>query len=181
MSDQELGKKMVEEEELYLFLDAYQYVTGQRLTPVGRSERPDFICKRPDGTLVGVELTTVMRDPESASWDRIMNGQEFADPADTNDAIWATAEHKSWKLRAGNWHHANDTVLVLQVMDCPLSDLHHYLEDGNSPDDYTDLGFSEVWVADHSELDAYGVIELFGLYPDRWWGYHERERGKPYG
>ena len=181
MSDQELGKKMVEKEELYLFLEAYQDATCETLTSLRASERPDFVCQRSEGTLVGVELTKVMRDPESGSWDSIMNGQEFRDGADANDGIWATAEYKSRKLKAGNWQYVDNTILVLQVMDCPLADLHHYLEDASSPDDYANLGFSEVWVGDYSEVDAYGVIELFGLYPEQWWGYHARWRGKPYG
>ena len=29
-------------------------------------------------------------------------------------------------------------------------------------------------------LFAYNRIVLFGLYPEQWWGYHERDRGKPY-
>ena len=181
MSEQELGKKMVEEMTLHLFLEAHRHATGETLTSLGRSERPDFVCQRSDGTFVGLELTKLMRVPESASWDRIMNGQEFRDAADANDDIWAMAEYKSRKLKTGNWRYADNTILVLQVMDCPLSDLYHYLEDGSSPDDYADLGFSEVWVADYSEVAAYRVIELFGLYPARWWGYQKRWRDKPYG
>ena len=181
MSDQNLGKKMVEEEDLLLFLEAYEIVTGDQLERLATSERPDFVCIRTNGTLVGVELTKVMRDPESATWDRIMKYQEFRDAIDANDHIWPTAEYKSQKLKAGNWRHAENTILVLQVMDCPLSDLHRYLEDSTSPEDYADLGFAEIWVADYSELEAYGAIELFGLYPEEFFGYHELDRGKPYG
>jgi hypothetical protein len=172
---------MVEKEELRVFLEVYEVVTGDHLEHVATSERPDFVCMRPDGTLVGVELTKIMRDPESATWDKIMKYQEFRDAMDANDNIWSTAEYKSRKLKAGNWQHAENTILVLQVMDCPLSDLHRYLEDGSSPQDYADLGFVEIWVADYSELEAYGTIELFGLYPQEFWGYHELDRGKPYG
>jgi hypothetical protein len=191
MSDQEICKKSDEIEALHLFLEAYMDTTGKSLTLVECSERPDFICKRPDGTLVGVELTRVMRDPESTTCDLIMMRQDFRDAADASLAIWTTAEDKSRKLKAGNWCHADNTILVLQAMDCPLSEgnlplrsvsaLCWFLEDGSSPDDYADLGFSEVWVADYSELDAFRVIELFGLYPQRWWGYHQWHRGKPYG
>jgi hypothetical protein len=39
MSDQELGKKMVEEEELLPFLDAYKEVVGENLSyGFGRNE-----------------------------------------------------------------------------------------------------------------------------------------------
>jgi hypothetical protein len=167
MSDQELGKKIVEEEDLYLFFEAYADATGEVLTSIEASERPDFVCQRAEGTIIGVELTKIMRDPESALWDNVINKQEFRDNADANEAIYLAAEWKSRKQKIGNWQHPNNTILILQVMDCPLSNLHYYLEDGNSPDDYADLGFSEVWVADYSEIDAYSVIELFGLYPER--------------
>ncbi|OGW05404.1 MAG: hypothetical protein A2Z59_03695 [Nitrospinae bacterium RIFCSPLOWO2_02_39_17] len=72
MSDKELGKKMVERTELEYFLDAYKYATGQRLELVYSHEKPDFICNRPHGMLVGVELTQVMRDPRDALWDTII-------------------------------------------------------------------------------------------------------------
>jgi len=181
MSDQELGKKMVEEVELDLFIEAYEDATGEALILLSQSERPDFICQRPDGTIVGVELTRVMRDPGSATCDRIMRGQEFRDIVNASDHIWATAEIKSQKLKTGNWQYPNNAILVLQVMDCPLSDLYRYLEDSSLVEDYAGLGFAEIWVADHSEIDAYSAIELFGLYPEEWRGYHERDRGKPYG
>ena len=61
--------------------------TGESLAIIECSERPDFICKRPDGTLVGVELTRVMRDPESARCDLIMMRQEFRDATDAGCAI----------------------------------------------------------------------------------------------
>ena len=51
----------------------------------------------------------------------------------------------------------------------------------STPEELADLGFAEVWVADYSELDAYRSIEVFGLYPEKYWGYHKRDRGKPYG
>jgi hypothetical protein len=110
MSDYDRGKKMVEEEELRMFLEVYEAVTGDHLECVATSERPDFVCIRPDGTLVGVELTKVMRDPESATSDKIMKYQEFRDAMDAADSIWFTAEYKSRKLKAGNWQHAENTI-----------------------------------------------------------------------
>ena len=67
MFDKELGKKMVEEEELLYFLEAYENVVeGYLAQGIGRNERPDFICHRPDGSPVGVELVKIMRDPRDA-------------------------------------------------------------------------------------------------------------------
>ena len=54
MSDQYIGQKMVEEEDLASFLAAYEEVTGQALELVGSGESPDFICRRPTGEAVGV-------------------------------------------------------------------------------------------------------------------------------
>jgi hypothetical protein len=83
---------------------------------------------------------------------------------EANDYIWPMAEWKSKKLKAGNRDCSDNTILVLQIMDCPLSELHQYIEDSMSAEGYGDLGFSEIWVADYSELDAYRAIEVFGLY-----------------
>jgi hypothetical protein len=67
------------------------------------------------------------------------------------------------------------------VLALSLSQLTPYLED-LGPEEFTEHGFQEVLIADHSGLDAYGDVELFGLFPKTLWGYHERVyRGKPYG
>ncbi len=54
MSDKELGKKIVEKEDLDYFLHAYELVTGEELSSRPH-ERPDFICERPTGEEVGIE------------------------------------------------------------------------------------------------------------------------------
>jgi len=180
MSDYELGMKMVEEWHLELFREAYEVATGQRLTLVGLGERPDFICRRPNGRLVGIELTQVVRDPASATADSILRGREFADAYETSDRIYATIQQKERKRSTGQWRQRDRTVLVLTVMDCPLSELAPFL-DGLGPEDFGPHGFSEVFISDHSELDAYGAVELFGLHPRRLWGHFEWYRGKPYG
>jgi hypothetical protein len=61
-------------------------------------------------------------------------------------------------------------------MECPLGEFDSELEPPPDPH-----GFKEIWLADYSELEAYGNIELFCLHPDRLWGYYESVRGKPYG
>lgn len=181
MSEQEFGKKMVEGMDADLFFEAYEEATGEALGLIQGSERPDFICERPDGTAVGLELTKVMRSPLAAWWDRIQYEREFRDISDTCLAITEAAECKSIKLAAEPWRHRDNTILVLQVMDCPFPDLHGYLADALSPTDFGNMGFVEVWAADYSDLDMYGTVELFGLYPESAWGYRERDRGKPYG
>ncbi len=164
MSDQALGKKMVEEVDLDYFTEAYEHVTGRSLTIYRAGERPDFLCRTQRGWSVGVELTFV---PEA---DRVI----------LFDPIWAAADAKAEKKRRGNWSLPARTILVLQV-DVPLSELRRHLEQVVRTD--YDLGFMEVWVADYSDLDAYGTVELFGLRPRKWLGYHRRPNWytKPYG
>jgi hypothetical protein len=82
MSDQQVGKKIVEEHGLGFFLAAYEDATGERLEVLGSSERPDFLCRRENGDPVG-ELTSVSRDPESGVAHRILSNDEFADPDQT--------------------------------------------------------------------------------------------------
>jgi hypothetical protein len=171
MSDYELGMKMVEEEELYLFLEAYELVTGDKLQIASRRERPDFLCLRPSGRIVGVELTAVI--PQAGFWGDVR-------PSTALEALVDTIDRKDAKRRTGQWAQRGNTILVLQLQRCPLHDVASYLED-LGPQEFTGHGFREVLIADHSELDAYGAVELFGLFPRRLWGHHERDRGKPYG
>jgi hypothetical protein len=72
-------------------------------------------------------------------------------------------------------------MLVLQLVDGSLDVLRHLLDGMN--DEFEDHGFAEVWLADYSGLEAYGDIELFGLFPNQWWGHHQRPwpDRKPYG
>ncbi len=172
--------KMVEQEELYLFLDAYKVSLGRRLRIRLSGERPDFICARGNNRLVGVELTKVMRDPAAVIRGRIEDVREFARPNEIVEEIHWAIEKKEQKRRTGEWACRDSTVLVLQVMDCPLSDLAPFLE-GLGPSEFGPHGFAEIFIADHTELAAYGAVELFGLWPRRLWGYFERDRGKPYG
>ena len=101
-------------------------------------------------------------------------------PRTALESLADTIDRKDGKRRTGEWAQRGNTILVLQLHRCPLSDLVPYLEDVGRWE-FTGHGFREVVIADHSELDAYGAVELFGLFPRRLWGHHERYRGKPYG
>jgi len=182
MSDQNIGKKMVEENELEYFIDAYENVTGGKLVLLQIGEKPDFLCKRDDDTIVGIELTKIMRDPETAQADRILKRQYYMSDMDALDFIYEVVFKKAEKIAKDNWSTANNIILVLQVMDCQLSELRNIL-DCKLQKDFTSYDFTEIWIAYYTELDAYGDIELFGLYPVKWWGYHQRPNPhrKPYG
>jgi len=182
VSDQHVGKKMVEENDLEYFIDAYESVTREKLVVKCASEKPDFICERPDGTRVGVELTKVMRDPETALWERTFNHQEYMTNSSALDLVYGTVERKAEKMTKNKGIAISSIILVLQLMDCPLSELKSML-DSDLQNDFTSYRFLEIWIADYTGLDAYGDIELFGLSPLKWWGFHERRNPhrKPYG
>lgn len=181
MSDQQIGKKEVERSELYYFLDSYERATGDKFTELASGECPDFICARSNGEEVGVELVRVMRDPEEAQFDGIVNKKFQADPQETLDRIFDLLDDKDKKRsnKYGRW--ANKTILVLQLLDCSILSLQSLLSDVKS--DFAGYGFVEIWIADYTGVEAYRDIELFGLVPVKWWGYHQRQNPyrKPYG
>jgi len=122
MSDQYSGKKMVEEAEFKFFRLSYEYITGDRLSIEETNERPDFICRRTNNDLIGVELTKIVRSPKEAFWDEVLDRSYYQSGDKVFYTIQETIIKKSQKMREGSWQLADNTVLVLQLMDCPLSD-----------------------------------------------------------
>jgi len=181
MSDQELGKKLVEGMELEPFLAGYELTTGSALSVVEIGENPDFICTRARGEIVGLELTKVMRPRDIARWQRILDRQEEMDLPDMLMEMQALIAQKEEARKARYVARAPQTMLVLQLVDGSLDTLMHLL-DGLKVE-FKDHGFAELWLADYSGVEPYGDIELFGLFPNEWWGYHQRPwpDRKPYG
>jgi hypothetical protein len=181
MSDQEFAKKFEEEVDLEDFLEAYEYVTGERIAKVRSSERPDFICVRENDEHIGIELTKVMRDPESAFWDLTLRSEKYMDPIDAIMEVGALLDKKETLRKQDDWLFPDNTILVFQLMDAPLAEVGAHL-DNDLQKDFSETGFKEIWLADYTLLEPYGVVELFGLYPLDWWEYYRREDlGKPFG
>ncbi|MGD0020908.1 MAG: hypothetical protein ABSC54_01255 [Smithellaceae bacterium] len=181
MSDQEIGKKLVERSELELFIDAYEWITGGALSIIEADESPDFICERPDGSRVGVELTKITRDKNVIFAEKVLDRKYEIDAYEASDYIHYLLERKE-ENRATNYVlKVAKNILVLQLVDGTLDNIM-WVFDGLQ-NDFVDHGFEEVWLADYSGYKAYGDIELFGLYPECWWGYHQRPcpYRKPYG
>lgn len=182
MSDQQMGKKEKEGIGLDYFIDAYEWVTCERFTELCSCESPDFICARATGHEIGVELTEVRRGLWDALWDRILDRKYEADAQATLDRIFMLIQKKD-NIRStnyGNW--ADKTILLLQLCDCSLWSLRKFLTD-DIREDFSAYGFLEIWLADYTGIEAYRDIELFGLFPAKWWGYHQRQNPyrKPYG
>lgn len=186
MSDLELGKKEEERIALDYFLDAYAFTTGNELeyTPLASdSERPDFICRSESGELVGVEITRVMVQPDVRSELVALGISRQLDGFQASEAVFAAIEEKDRKRCSPGWRLAEDTILVIQVLDTEVDALGAFYSGANIYGDYADFGFREIWIADCASIEAYGGVTLIGLHPPKWWGPHERWNHfqKPYG
>ncbi|MBA3006942.1 MAG: hypothetical protein FP810_10250 [Desulfocapsa sp.] len=169
--------------DLLPFLDARQFITCEILSyiPGLWTENPDFICARPNGTFVGVELTKVTEDRDVAFWDRLQYGEVNIDPYKTQETIQHLIDRKE-EARAKRYSEkVSENILVLQLVDGTFDHLRGAFDGLET--EFKSHGFSEVWLADYSGLEAYGDIELFGLFPAQWWGRHSRQWSdrKPYG
>jgi hypothetical protein len=182
MSYQQIGKKEEEGIALGYFLEAYEFATGVQLkyTPlVSHSERPDFVCQAPTGELVGVEITKVMMPPLIPLAD---STQQHQYKYEACKALCTVVEEKETKRRSPDWKIPNNSILVLQIFDTDY-ELAAFLLDAYLRQDFQGFGFREIWIANHASVEPYGGVTLFGLYPEQWWGPHERwnQWAKPYG
>ncbi|MFQ5898889.1 MAG: hypothetical protein ACE5JN_11675, partial [Candidatus Methylomirabilia bacterium] len=132
MSDQEIGKKKEERIAFELFREAYEFTTDVRLEVLVDGERPDFICRRPDGSLVGVEFTKVMARP---SYGAGLGAYE------ASEAIYAAIEEKDMRRQAPDWRLPEASILVIQVMDTEVEELEAFFADANIKDDFKGFGF----------------------------------------
>ena len=182
MSNQEIGKKMNEEEDLELFSREYEQITSLSFNIVATTERPDFIVYRSDGMKLGIELTKVMRDPYSAFWARVLNGEEQADPLDSVMNLQELIYTKDKKLSEDNWQFPDRTILLLQLMDSSIEQVASLLDDGIIKE-INKTGFLEIWIGDYSISEAYGTIQLYCIKPKKWQGLHDHINSgkKPFG
>jgi hypothetical protein len=186
----EAEKQERESRDCRYFIEAYEFAIEQKFdAEVEKSESPDFICTRRDGSIFGIELTALTGAPSSV--DGFSNCETTERSAEvTVDEILRLAEQKAEKVRkAGAWK-TRQNLLVFQLHNLSLSDLCPYLDVykesvfevvNNSP-------FGEIWIADfvgnHGDtLEAYDAVNLFALHPEHYWGYYENPNAtrKPFG
>jgi hypothetical protein len=158
-------RKEHEELDLDAFLPSYERATGLALTVEEAAEDPDFIMRRSDGFIVGVELTAIREEgpPDTALFRELFTGSRELDCNDALDIMWGMIEQKSGKIRH---YRTQYNILVLQNLEANFSRLC----DGALQIPVTDfnlIGFQEIWLADFSELRAgrHQEVELLGLYP----------------
>jgi hypothetical protein len=179
VSDQNIGKKMIEEAELAPFLEEYAAVTGQQLSVIGSGESPDFVCLRPNGTEVGIELVKVSNSP-ARPFD--LDVFEFRDSLSAFISLQETIYEKEAKRLKPHWQLPDSTILVVQINDCESDSLiHHFQQD--IFEELASTGFVEIWVADYTVAEAFNTVQLIGIKPESVRGLHRHRfhEMKPYG
>jgi hypothetical protein len=174
-------QKETEQESLGYFLEAYENLTGVTFELLEATERPDFICIRDSGGVVGVELSKVRRGhPNGIQWDQIVEKRDFMLPEDALEMIQAVGANKERKRNEADWKLPEGTMLLIELWDIPLAHIERSISPETLPDLYA-TGFEEIWLADFTGLEAYDNVELFCVRPDEWAGYHPRVFQKPHG
>ena len=174
-------KKEQELEVLEYFNPIYEIVTNDFLEIVELSERPDFICKRKNGNLIGVEITQVRRGhPNDVFHDKFVNNNNNLHPTESISIIQYLLHAKEKKRESNGWGLPEETILIIQLKESPLWEMANTLTGDFFPD-IPMYGFCEIWLADFSEIEAYNNVELFCLFPHVLYGYYKRPMQKPYG
>jgi hypothetical protein len=156
-SDSDLGKREEEREHLALFLDAYEAATGESFPELYDGETPDFIGRDTVGQRVGIEITQLRFAPDEQHMRRI-------DPPGRNDtdAFWRLLDllhQKDQKLTSGAWPQCERKILVVMLIDAPLDSIAHGIETDRPNED----GFNEVWLADHTQVEAFGGVDIYAV------------------
>lgn len=183
VSDQEIGKKELERGDLDYFLAEYRHVTGRVLEELSAAERPDFVCRDQKGQIVGVELTRVGNSPPDATDTRVFWGQNSIALDTLLEQIYDAVGRKSRSVLSPDWKTPDANILVLCLVSAVSPSLESWFSDDSLAHDFAGYAFSEIWIADHSTVEAYSTPALYGLFPAEYWGAHPHSKTgeKPYG
>ena len=177
MNDWEHGKREIEREHLGLFLDAHEAATGESFLEMIDSETPDFIGRDVLGRVVGIEITQLRFGPDEQHIRRISPPE----PAD-HHAWWRLLDlmhRKNQTLTKGRWPKCERKILVIILIDTSLE----AVTAGTDTDTPSEGGFSEVWLADYTQVEAFGAVDLFAVvHPELEGHFATGDRGqKPFG
>lgn len=163
---------------LQQFINARESATGERLELISGGESPDFDCRRPNGNIVGVEITQILHDVHAFEIKRVLKEDYQMDNFGVFWAAYHAVVKKEEKRKKLHWRRPESTILVIDMME--VRRVHPWPEE---PEDFEGYGFLEIWLADHSTIEPYNHIALFGLFPSNIWGLNGQDYlfGKPYG
>lgn len=174
-------QKEIEERHLNYFLDSYYCATGERLQIREATERPDFLCKRENGIAVGIELTQIVRNPDDARCEKILEGRQFMSLEEALERLQYQTLRKNEKRAENDWKLSSRTILVLQLMDIPLRIAAPIISENTLPD-MKDTNFVEVWMADFTTVERFDEVELYAFkHPELSGLQNIIDHEKPYG
>lgn len=161
--------KDTEREDVSRFLTARFHATGENLEILADSESPDFLCSRPDGTIVGVEITKIEYNPEHSDFLRLVRSD--TGELDNFALFWGAATalaKKEEKRLKPHWKLPDATILVLDLPEGYR--LEDWPDDASYSREFMDSGFVEVWISDQLSIGTHGHPTAIGLYPPSIWG-----------
>lgn len=163
------------------FLEARTEAIGQALYVLAADESPDFICTDDRGESIGLEIAQVTHGPIAAHWAAVLDGQNEIPPFDAQALIYNLLQRKEKARQERYSRKVAECILLLVLAENSIPNLRVALD--GLEDDFSEHGFSEVWLMDTTEHDAYRTVELFCLSPAAHWGYYRRPNAgsKPYG
>ena len=177
MSDWDISKREIERDHVSLFLESHRRATGEQIELVAETDPPDFIGRDADGNTVGIEMTQLRFSPRERSYRTI-----FPPAAHDQDAfmgILALMHKKGLTLAKGNWHRCSRKILVIVLVDATLEAMATGMETDEPDED----GFDEIWLADGTQIEIFGGMDLFAVVHPTAEGVYDvasRDR-KPYG
>jgi len=158
-------RKEEEASDIEMFIGAYPRATGEVLTLEDAPDKPDAICRRADGSIIGIEHTRVRRSPEQASFEAIYHYRDEMDPIDTYDEIVRLIEQKAV---ARPKFSTSRTILMIAIYESDF-ELATRLASDIPGEDCESYGFDEIWLVDFKGIreGAHREVRLFGLYPEK--------------
>ena len=141
------------------------------------SETPDFVGRDAQGRIVGIEITQLRFSPDERDARRIFP------PNSTDDDAWFRLldlmHRKHQTLTKGRWPQCERKILAIMLIDTTLD----ALMTGAETETPRNGGFTEIWLANHTQLEAFGAVDLFAVVHPRLEGHFATgDKGqKPYG
>ncbi len=165
-------KKEIESELLDAFVDSYSLITSRVIDEIESSENPDFLAMI-DGQRSGIEVAELRAGSEREPYDYIAEAWRIAEK-----------KHISYNKRG---LFSIPIFLVFFASEHPLYEFYKGIAD-IPLEDFNDLGFSEVWLADLNEeyfscRDPRRPADLYCISPEEWRGFHRYGNWgrKPFG
>jgi hypothetical protein len=103
-------------EYLQYFISARESATGERLQLIKATESPDFLCRRQNGSVIGVEHTKVAYDENLSEIKRVFGEDREIDNFELFWAAYGSASKKDEKRKKAYWQTPDATILVLDLV-----------------------------------------------------------------